>query len=598
MAGRINLRQYFSRYHSNSIFFRNLALILLLVAVPLIVLSLFTYGYNKKILDEEIQKANTRSLLKFQGSMDIIQNEVERITAQIVKNENVLRFANTNLKVYPDYKQIEILRNIMHDMNLMIHNYIFSVYVYSDSNKYLLTPSGGGHIDKWNDLSVHNRVGTDVDAWYYDYQYEDRPVLEGTYPEKFLTYYKMIFRAGGTERMGITAILLDIVRIKSFLFGQDSNEGEIMFVVDNNRQILFSTELSWINQPLKDLFTSPKENLFDQGGIQPVQYDEQPYIFSFIRSDVNDWIYCSILSREEFYYKQDVLRQIMVISLILSLAISIITAFLISLYVFKPIHEVIGMLEDPAEISNYKIQDNELKFIAGNIMHNYDEFQHSKDEIQNRASMLNTARVRALQAQINPHFLNNTLQLVNWTIMKETGNEDSEAIEILENLADLVRVNMETKNNLTSLREEADYAARYMAIQKKRYGNRIRYEENIPGELYEIPVLKMLLQPLVENAIYHGLKKSQDAGIIRFKASRVEDSLILQIEDNGVGMDISEITSLNETLISADSLTDRHIGLINVSLRLRLVFGRQSAITLSSCQPRGIRVTVSMPIQG
>jgi two-component system sensor histidine kinase YesM len=182
-------------------------------------------------------------------------------------------------------------------------------------------------------------------------------------------------------------------------------------------------------------------------------------------------------------------------------------------------------------------------------------------------------------------------------ILRETQNEDSEAIAVLENLADLVRVNMETKSNLISLADEAEYVSKYMDIQKRRYGNKIRFRQSVPEELESIPVLKMMLQPIVENAIYHGLKKKADAGTISLKARREDETLVIEVEDNGLGMDIGEIERLNEDLRSADSLSDSHIGLTNISLRLRLVFGLESVIYLTPRKGGGITVHISIPIR-
>ena len=597
MAAKIDFLRYVRNYHSNSIFFRNLALIMLLVTVPLVVLSLFTFRYNKNILDDEIAKANTRSLAKFQGSMDIIQNEIGRIAAKMINNEEVVRLLNTEMDEYPSYRQIEILQSIIRDMNLMIHSYIYSIYVYSERNDYLLTHLGGGELRKWTRQSVFERMNTPTKDWHLDYQ-DDRNLQSPAALNRFLTFYKQFPATGEGRSIGTMAVLLDIAQIKSFLFGPEVMDREIIFVVDESGTVLFSTEQDWISKQLSEIIDNDNEELFaSPSAIQIDSLYNKPYIFSFLESGVNDWIYCSVLSRADFFYKLATLRRIMVISLIFSLSVSTAAAFLISLYVFKPIHEVINMLENPRDIPNYENYDNELKFVAGNIVHNYDEYQQNRQEIQNRVAMLNTARVRALQAQINPHFLNNTLQLVNWTILKETQNEDSEAIDILEQLADLVRVNMETKSNLTSLADETMYVSKYMAIQKRRYGNKLRFNLSIPQELESISVLKMFIQPIVENAIYHGLKKKGGAGAILLAASKRDELLFVDVEDNGVGMDVWEMEKLNEQLKTADSLADSHIGLINVALRLRLVFGPRSGIGLVSRKGGGIRTTVTIPVR-
>lgn len=593
MATKTSIWNYLKRYHSNSIFFGNLILILVFVAVPLIFLSLFTYNYNLKILDEEVQKANTRALFKFQIFMDNIQKEVKRISAKIITDKDVLRFVNIKLKKYPDYNQIKLLRSIIDSINRMINNYIFSIQIYSNFNDYVVTSVGGGDRRKWNQFPIHPKGK--FKRWYFDYYDLYRSELsEKTY--RILSHHQEILSSTSDEQIGIAMILLDIDKILS-LSGTEKTQREVMFTVDKDGIILFSTELDLINSSVYEIFNKTEADLFVQSGIHSLKYNEKPYVFSFVRSERNSWIYCSILSQSEYFSKQIILKNILVVSLIVSLFISIGTALVISLYVYKPIHEVIGMLEKPASIHDYGYKNSELDFIAANIMHNYDEFLHNREEIQDKAHRLNTARIRALQAQINPHFLNNTIQLVNWVILSETGNEDSQAIKILEDLGNLVRVNMETQNNTVSLKEEVMYAARYMSIQKKRYVDKINYEESFPEDLMDTPVLKMLIQPLLENAIYHGLQKIDTPGFISLKARRKEHNLILTVEDNGKGMDILELQKLNEKMQFSDSTGNKHIGLTNIALRLRLVFGNQAGIYLSHRDGHGMLVTVSIPLQ-
>ncbi len=215
-----------------------------------------------------------------------------------------------------------------------------------------------------------------------------------------------------------------------------------------------------------------------------------------------------------------------------------------------------------------------------------------KEQEQKRMSDL-----KALQAQINPHFLYNTLDSIVW--MAEM-NRSAEVVEMTSALARLFRISISRGLERIPLRDEADHVRSYLTIQKMRYGDRFSYTIDIPDSLLEHTVLKIMLQPLVENAIYHGIRSLTYTGLIEIGAHVENDHLLVWVQDNGTGMDVVELNRLLESLDAREEtpvgMTRQGLGVRNVHERIKLYFGKEYGLQVSSRPGQGTRITCFLPL--
>lgn len=193
-----------------------------------------------------------------------------------------------------------------------------------------------------------------------------------------------------------------------------------------------------------------------------------------------------------------------------------------------------------------------------------------------------------LQAQINPHFLYNTLDTVIWLI--ESG-EKKEAMELVEKLSVFFRTFLSKGNDIISLKEEFLHISSYLDIQRVRYGDIMDYEIDVPEELLEAEIPKMTLQPLVENALYHGIKNIRRKGSIRIIGEEKENEILLIIRDNGVGMTQERLESVKRAMAEGQKCG---FGLSAVNERVKLYFGEEYGITMESGEGWGTRITVHL----
>ena len=241
----------------------------------------------------------------------------------------------------------------------------------------------------------------------------------------------------------------------------------------------------------------------------------------------------------------------------------------------------------------------------------YDSFNHTMEKIHDLANQIyenklvhqelvlsiKESRIQALQMQINPHFLYNTLDCINWRAQIDGNKEVAEMIRIL---GKFFRSNMEIKGEFTSLKAEIDNIELYITLSKLRFGTRLHCFIDIDEMLYDCRIMKLLLQPLVENAVYHGLEPKTGPGTLFIGARLEKGDLLISIYDDGVGMPSGRLAALQEELerpAASGKAETAHIGLLNVQHRIRLRYGMPYGLTLHSTPGGGTRVTVRVPAQ-
>ena len=200
------------------------------------------------------------------------------------------------------------------------------------------------------------------------------------------------------------------------------------------------------------------------------------------------------------------------------------------------------------------------------------------------------AQYRALQNQINPHFLYNTLDSIIW--MAE-GKKNEEVVLMTASLARLLRLSISNEDEVVPIANEVEYARGYLTIQKMRYKDKLEFQIEVDSSILYIPLIKLVLQPIIENAIYHGLKYKESKGLLIVKGFMKDGNAVLQVIDDGVGMD-------EETLAH---IYDKHkvnyhsngVGVYNVQKRLKLYYGEDYGITYTSELGKGTTATITIP---
>ena len=221
-------------------------------------------------------------------------------------------------------------------------------------------------------------------------------------------------------------------------------------------------------------------------------------------------------------------------------------------------------------------------------------------EIRRNQDHLARAELRTLQAQINPHFLYNTLDAIVWQAESGKGEE---VVHLTRNLSDFFRISLSSGADWIPVTQELKHVSAYLSIQKTRYRDILDFEVDQPEGMDEIYMLKLLLQPLVENALYHGIKNKRGGGMIRVKVQMQNRIMTFTVADTGKGMTPEQLEEV-ETLLKENKPTAQPapepghsgFGMRNVDMRIRLYYGKQTGLLITSGQ-EGTEVSFSIQIR-
>ena len=236
----------------------------------------------------------------------------------------------------------------------------------------------------------------------------------------------------------------------------------------------------------------------------------------------------------------------------------------------------------------------EARMLSDSLNAMIDKINELLDQVTTEQIRLRKAEFELLQAQINPHFLYNTLDTIVW--LAEAGDQ-KRVVSMVGNLSDFFRTSLNQGKDIISIREELAHVRSYLEIQQVRYQDILRYEITVPEDLYEYKIPKITIQPLVENALYHGIKNKRGQGTITVSGKRNENGFVLYVRDNGIGMTQERLKEVRAG-IQKLSYTGKEIyGLYNVNERIRLNFGETYGISIESTYGEGTCVSISLPDQ-
>ena len=239
---------------------------------------------------------------------------------------------------------------------------------------------------------------------------------------------------------------------------------------------------------------------------------------------------------------------------------------------------------DVAELRNLTLQVNTMA----------DRLEDMMEKSVQDARKLRKAELRTLQTQINPHFLYNTLDAIVW---KAEAGEKDEVIQLTSALSDFFRISLSSGADWIPISQEKKHIEGYLKIQQTRYRDIMRYEIDIPDEIGKYYILKLMLQPLVENALYHGIKIKRGGGIIKVSGRLKNNELVFSVKDTGVGMTSAQIDSLKERMKNGQPTVSEGsggFGLVNVNLRIRLYYNNPEGLNIVS-GPEGTEVSFAVP---
>lgn len=378
------------------------------------------------------------------------------------------------------------------------------------------------------------------------------------------------------------AIVLNLNLSKvSYLTNVSSDPYQEIYLVSDEKQVLYRYYQQELLEPLENF---PKlSGLQDTKALSStvITDSSDSYILTQIHSQHYPWYYVTITNLE-MYTNQLASNNAFLTLLFLALFLAaLLISFLFSVRSTKPIHKLLILLKDPHNaISNDPLAKNEIHYISEQIISYAQQNKELSDELTKRLNLLNETKLLALQSQINPHFLFNTLNMIHTYECEELGYRHK-LPELTLSLSRLLRYAFQS-TDLVTLDTELNFTKMYLSLMQKRYNNRFQIIYCMEPETLEIRVPKLFIQPIIENSIFHGLAKKPTAdGVLTLSSGWKDGKCMITVHDNGVGMDLQTLEALR-SIADEEIPQNSSVGLRNVIVRMKLLYGEEFTFTIDS----------------
>lgn len=575
-------------------------LIICSVTIPLIIVSAVTYKVSLQAVEKEYQSNSAIILNNLSLNFDQYLQGIENGTLLAYREGKLLTALENRSEFRENYDKIEnqkVIQDFIQGIELMIKN-VNGVQIFTGERVFY--------------AGSYDLVGAD-----YDYNYQNsewykktieangQKVLFGThkpFQRKFSndSVISMARAIRSLDKHQILGVILLDIRLDKLqeIFSLTEHDKRNFIMMDEMGRLIYSSMYLQDTSAIK-LNSAALENILNnQTGSLYTKIDHHKVYLNFVTSKYSGWKVIQYIDQKDITKDSAIVGRIILSVAAASAIFASIVMFFISSRVSKPIIQLSRRVQLVGEgFFSFDLESNRKDEI-GTLVRGFNrmvmDLKHYIERVATAKAKQQEAQFVALQSQINPHFLANTLESIQ---MKAVLNDQRDIGEMIGALGQLFRIHTRTDQELVLLKSELEYTRLYFRLQKMRYEERIDYLEQVEDGCEQLYVVRFMLQPIVENALKYGLENLMVKGIVTIKAYLVDDSLFIEITDNGSGMDSDTLQKLHLRLEEDEQALDgKNIGIKNVHDRIRLHFGAEYGLRISSIEKEGTTVTICLPI--
>ncbi|ANS75318.1 histidine kinase [Paenibacillus yonginensis] len=568
---------------------------------------LITVGFSYLVLNKissnsaqkKINEASLQTIASIQANVDLMIDNVNNYSKMIFSDhnlQNLLRQGNLYANLDTQSKVSSYLYNLMQAVPI-----IDSVYIFDNSGHRFSV--GTQELPTFKEVNVQ-------DASWYDQVVQNKgkyllklngsgAFSEGTVKGNFISFIRLIRDIDDTSPLGVLVLNIkasSFVQAYSSLLNQDSFH--IAILDENNQTIIANPAFDQNGTGLQQLITSNKEKLqekFDQSGsgFQTLNAGSQKYTVSYLSGGAYNWRFISINSYETIDSRNKSLVLLALILLVINGTVFFVSSFIISRSIIKPIHKLLrAMYKAPSgnfRKVNVELNSYEFEQLYRGYNQMIEQIEQMLKRIIEEQNTLRKAELTTLQAQIKPHFLYNTLDSI--TSLALSGLND-QVCELIEALGSYYRLSVNKGREVITVGEEIEIVRNYLIIQKTRYQDVFDVQFEMDEECRQTPIPKLVMQPLVENSLYHGIRPKGSPGKIEISVKGTNENVVITIADDGVGMSGEEI---EEILNTERKGQNKSFGLWGTMERLRIFYEDKDCVQIESEPLKGTRITLIIP---
>ena len=546
-------------------------LVTMVVGVVAIILCCFIILFMNRYWNSMVQSARTTSA----QAVSQVSNTV---------SDYLLDMNQAMELVEQSMSENDVSRDELLDAFLKFRPDVIAVTSYSSQGELLQCWSPGHTLRKEIFQNLSFNLEKAKTSGYYMSAPHVESIFEGYYPW-VVTMTASLPQNGGARWVSLD---LSFSSISSYINNVSIGQRGYCFLVDGDGNIGYHPQQQLLYSGLKSEDTARLAKMADGA------YADDTVIYSLTSVESSNWRVVGVSYVDELV-NRNVLEMIQ-LSLLLAVIIlltALLTSWLLSRLLGRPLRALASAMESfEADADHFEYHPvggtREVQELSCSFGHMVMRIQQLMTTVRQEEVNLRKTELKALQAQINPHFLYNTLDSIAW--MCEQGR-NSDAVKMVHALARLFRISISKGHELIPIAKEIEHAESYLQIQKYRYKNRFTYSFHVDPDCLKYLCNKITLQPIIENAINHGLDLLVDEGCIDVYVCQDGDDIVLRVQDNGVGMSQKQI----ESIMQHGPKDRTGIGIRNVNDRLQIYFGKEYGLHITSKLDVGTCVEIRMP---
>jgi two-component system, sensor histidine kinase YesM len=404
-------------------------------------------------------------------------------------------------------------------------------------------------------------------------------------------------------------INLDEKQMLSYMSGIQANKGNWTLILDKDGNRVVAGSEKVVEKFLQDSNTISEIARSEKSRLK-ARFDEEEYLINYQSTLIAPWKIVNIKDVSSLKYKLYSTKKYMYMVTAGSILICFIMVLLISNNITKPL----GILKSKMKMitkrdfdvkfesryndevgelgAAFNFMTDEIKELIAKLNNSISELKEEKDKLKSEQLLKRKAELKALQSQINPHFLYNTLDSINW-MANDIGA--AQISNITTSLSNLFRTALSKGHEIVTIKDEISNITSYLTIQKIRYAKKLDFNIEINKEILNLYTTKLILQPLIENAIYHGIKDKDGSGFIAVNGQLKENSVEFTVIDDGLGINAMKLKLINKRLKDRFLGDTESYGIYNVNERIKLNFGDEYGLYFDSEYENGTKVVVRIP---
>ncbi len=576
-------------------FYKNLSFFLLPLLIPILILGSLSSVITENFVKRDINNNNVNLLKQVQENVELMLGEMDTINLLFEYNSVAFQtldstLTNTSFSI-DNVNLTDFLKGYI-SAPASARPYVHSIYLYvnNPNGRFLSSSEGLTTLNTSLDNSWHDSLlkkDPNINMWIEprnikQYQFEKNTT-------KVITIYQRLNQKNGAIILNISPVYIEKLINSLTIFPEQS-----ILVVDENNHIIFNNRnLDAINNVDLSKIQANTESSFtykSSGG---------SYVVTQLKSERYGWKYISIISQRALYQVPRQLNFVTVLLLNLSFALGLILSYYFTRKNYRHISNIISII-DSAESGKTlppfpdRVKD-EYGYIIHNILKTFIEQSFLKVQLSEKKYKFQALELLALQSQLNPHFLFNTLATISIENLSLIGKPNN-VNRMIDNLSDILKYSLSSPHQTVTLEEEIQHTISYINIQKFRYEDKFNVLWDYDDAVLQYHVIKLLIQPLIENSIYHGIKEKEGSSLIKIKFIIHEDYIRVAVIDNGLGITAEKLSMIREKLSSGEEYSE-HIGLYNTDKRLKLSYGEEFGIKIRSRYGMGTVIYLKIPIE-